>query len=51
MKKLSPRTWLVEREKMKDISPKEYYKKLFEELLDEIKENMIQAQNIITIKK
>ena len=36
---------------MNNISPKEYYQKVFEELLQEIKENSIQVQNIITIKK
>lgn len=51
MKRLTPRSWLTEDEKMMSISPKEYYKKAFEELLQEIKENTIQAQNIITIKK
>ena len=36
---------------MNNISPKEYYQKAFEELLQEIKENTKQAQKIIKLKK
>ena len=36
---------------MNNINPKEYYQKVFEELLQEIKENSIQVKNFIIIKK
>jgi len=41
----------MEDEKMNNINPKEYYQKVFEELLQEIKENSIQVKNFIIIKK
>ena len=42
---------MMEDEKMNNISPKKYYQKAFEELLQEIKENTKQAQKIIKLKK
>jgi hypothetical protein len=36
---------------MINTSPKEYYQQAFEELLNEIKENTIQAQKLMILKK
>ncbi|MFX1426940.1 MAG: hypothetical protein ACFFBE_10850 [Promethearchaeota archaeon] len=42
---LKQRQWLVEHKEMITMSPKEYYLKMFEELIQEINENKKKLKN------
>ncbi len=39
MEPLKKRKWLTKNEKMQEMSPKEYYKEVFKEIVEEIKIN------------